>query len=65
VEDFRIDYEDGYGTDPTPKKMVTPRPARAVVRAMRENTLSPFFGIRIKPMTAERTRGACGRSTSS
>lgn len=54
VEDFRIDYEDGYGVRPDAEEDGHAEAgARAVARAMRENTLSPFFGIRIKPMTAE------------
>ena len=54
VEDFRIDYEDGYGVRPDAEEDGHARAgATAVARAMRENTLSPFIGIRVKPMTAE------------
>ena len=54
VEDFRIDYEDGYGVRPDAEEdghAVTG--AREVTRAMRDGTLSPFIGIRVKPLTAE------------
>ena len=54
VEDFRIDYEDGYGVRPdTEEDGHAAAGARAVAQAMRENTLSPFIGIRVKPLTAE------------
>jgi citrate lyase beta subunit len=54
VEDFRIDYEDGYGVRPDAEEDGhAGAGARAVAQAMRDNTLSPFIGIRIKPMTAE------------
>ena len=54
VEDFRIDFEDGYGVRPDAEEdghAVTG--AREVMRAMRDGTLSPFIGIRVKPLTAE------------
>jgi citrate lyase beta subunit len=54
VEDFRLDYEDGYGVRPDAEEdghAVTG--AQAVARAMRERLLSPFIGIRVKPLTAE------------
>ena len=54
VEDFRIDYEDGYGVRPDAEEDGhAVAGARAVAQAMREHTLSPFIGIRVKPMTAE------------
>jgi citrate lyase beta subunit len=54
VEDFRLDYEDGYGVRPDAEEDGhAAAGARAVARAMRENTLSPFIGIRVKPLTAE------------
>jgi len=54
VEDFRIDYEDGYGVRPdTEEDGHAAAGAREVARAMREGTLSPFIGIRVKPLTAE------------
>src|SRR5690242_9279265 len=54
VEDFRIDYEDGYGVRPDAEEDGhAAAGARAIARAMREHMLSPFIGIRVKPMTAE------------
>lgn len=54
VEDFRIDYEDGYGVRPDAEEDGHAEAgARAIARGMRENTLSPFIGIRVKPLTAE------------
>jgi citrate lyase beta subunit len=54
VEDFRIDFEDGYGNrkdDEEDGHAVAA--AREIARGMREKTLPPFIGIRIKPMTEE------------
>jgi citrate lyase beta subunit len=54
VEDFRIDYEDGYGVRPDSEEDGhAAAGAREVARAMRENTLSPFIGLRVKPLTPE------------
>jgi citrate lyase beta subunit len=54
VEDFRIDYEDGYGVRPDAEEdRHAEAGARAIARGMEDNTLSPFIGIRVKPMTAE------------
>lgn len=54
VEDFRIDYEDGYGVRPDAEEDGhAASGAREVARAMREGTLSPFIGLRVKPLTAE------------
>ncbi|MDF2772725.1 MAG: hypothetical protein K0S86_2220 [Geminicoccaceae bacterium] len=54
VEDFRIDYEDGYGVRPDAEEDGhAAAGAREVARAMRDNTLSPFIGLRIKPLTPE------------
>ena len=54
IEDYRIDYEDGYGVRPDAEEDGHAEAgARAVARAMRDATLSPFFGIRVKPMTPE------------
>jgi len=53
VEDFRIDFEDGYGNRADAEedghaKMA----AEEVARGMTENSLPPFIGIRIKPFSA-------------
>lgn len=54
VEDFRIDYEDGYGVRPDAEEDGhAVSGAREIARGMREGTLPPFIGIRVKPLTAE------------
>jgi len=59
VEDFRIDFEDGYGNrsdDEEDGHAVAA--AEQVATAMAAGTLPPFIGIRIKPLT----RDLAGRS---
>ena len=57
VEDFRIDFEDGYGNRPDDEEdRDAERCAREVAIGMRENTLPPFIGIRIKPFSSELMR---------
>ncbi|MFQ5742172.1 MAG: phosphoenolpyruvate kinase [Acidobacteriota bacterium] len=52
VEDFRIDFEDGYGTRPDDEEDACATEAAAqVARGMVERTLPPFIGIRIKPFS--------------
>ncbi|HWO89561.1 MAG TPA: hypothetical protein VNL98_10475 [Gemmatimonadales bacterium] len=54
VEDFRIDFEDGYGVRTDDEEDAHARStALEVARAMKENTLPPFIGIRVKPMNQE------------
>lgn len=54
VEDFRIDFEDGYGNRSNEEEDETAiATAIEVAKGMQENTLSPFIGIRIKPFTEE------------
>jgi hypothetical protein len=54
VEDFRIDFEDGFGTRPDAEEDAAAIAAgREVVRGMHEDTLPPFLGIRIKPLNEE------------
>jgi citrate lyase beta subunit len=54
VEDFRIDFEDGYGNRPDAEEDETAmRTAREVARGMAEDLLPPFIGIRIKPLNEE------------
>jgi citrate lyase beta subunit len=57
VEDFRIDFEDGYGnrSDDEEDGHVK-QAAQEVVAGMRNDTLPPYIGIRIKPLSAELTR---------
>ncbi len=54
VEDFRIDFEDGYGnrTDAEEDGHAVAA-AVEVARGMAEGTLPAFIGIRIKPLTEE------------
>jgi citrate lyase beta subunit len=54
VEDFRIDFEDGFGNRPDDEEDAAAETAgREVARGLAEGTLSPFVGIRVKPLTAE------------
>ncbi len=54
VEDFRIDFEDGYGNRPDAEEDQHATLAAAeVARGFREGTLPPFIGIRLKPFTPE------------
>ncbi|NUP06612.1 MAG: phosphoenolpyruvate kinase [Polyangiaceae bacterium] len=56
VEDFRIDFEDGFGTRPDAEEDETAvRDAHEVAKGLSEGTLPPFIGIRIKSL-AEETR---------
>ena len=54
VEDFRIDFEDGYGNRPAAEEDGHARSAAVeVANGFRADTLPPFIGIRIKPVNAE------------
>src|SRR5687767_16014068 len=54
VEDFRIDFEDGYGNRPDAEEDVhVASAAREVTAGMSARTLPPFVGIRIKTFTEE------------
>jgi citrate lyase beta subunit len=54
VEDFRIDFEDGYGNRSNEEEDACAiEAANAVVKGMEQDSLSPFIGIRIKPFTEE------------
>jgi citrate lyase beta subunit len=54
VEDFRIDFEDGYGTRPDDEEDGhTVAAANDVAKGMAAGTLSPFIGIRIKTFSEE------------
>jgi len=57
VEDFRIDFEDGYGNRPDAEEDGhAEAAAKEVAKGVREGTLPPFIGIRIKPFTLELMR---------
>jgi len=54
VEDFRIDFEDGYGNRPDAEEDAhAEAAARETAAGLKSGTLSPFIGIRIKPFTEE------------
>src|SRR5688572_19933515 len=54
VEDFRIDFEDGYGTRPDAEEDGhAVSAAEEVARGMAASTLPPFIGIRIKTFSEE------------
>jgi hypothetical protein len=60
VEDFRIDFEDGFGVRPdTEEDAAADAAAREVARGLRAGLLPPFIGIRIKSFGEEwKRRGA-------
>ncbi|HLN97915.1 MAG TPA: hypothetical protein VK208_05585 [Pyrinomonadaceae bacterium] len=54
VEDFRIDFEDGYGNrSDVEEDGHADSAAQEVAEGMREGSLPPFIGIRIKPFSEE------------
>src|SRR5688572_17097530 len=53
VEDFRIDFEDGYGNRPDEEDSHAAAVAREVSKGMQDGTLPPFIGMRIKPLNEE------------
>lgn len=55
VEDFRIDFEDGFGNRPDDEEdMHAERAAKELARGMKQGgLLPPFIGIRIKPLNDE------------
>ena len=54
VEDFRIDFEDGYGTRPdADEDRDVANAAREVAKGHKAGTLPEFIGIRVKPLTEE------------
>ena len=59
LEDFRIDFEDGFGNRANEEEdAVAVQAAQEVAKGMRLNTLPPFIGIRIKPFNEDfRQRG--------
>ncbi len=58
VEDFRLDFEDGYGSRPDEEEDAHAiAAAREVAAGLAAGTLPPFLGIRIKPFNEDtRTR---------
>ena len=54
IEDFRIDFEDGYGTRPDAEEDGhTVLAAQEVAKGLEAGTLPPFIGIRIKTFSEE------------
>ena len=54
LEDFRIDFEDGFGNRSDEEEDATAaRAAEEVAKGMQEGTLPPFIGIRIKPFSED------------
>jgi citrate lyase beta subunit len=54
VEDFRIDFEDGFGNRPDDEEDDTAVKADTeLAKGMKNKTISPFIGIRIKPFTED------------
>jgi len=54
VEDFRIDFEDGYGNRPDDEEdNHAAAVAREVSTGMQNGTLPPFIGMRVKPLNEE------------
>ena len=54
VEDFRLDFEDGYGNRADEEEDGhAASAAEEVARGLTENSLPPFIGIRIKPLNED------------
>ena len=54
IEDFRIDFEDGFGVRTSEvEDREAQRAAGETVAGLREGTLPPYIGIRIKPLNEE------------
>jgi citrate lyase beta subunit len=54
VEDFRVDFEDGYGNRPDEEEDGHAASAAGeVARGLAAGTLPPFIGIRIKPLNED------------
>ena len=54
VEDFRLDFEDGYGNRPDEEEDGHAASAASeVARGLAAGTLPPFVGIRIKPLNED------------
>jgi citrate lyase beta subunit len=54
IEDFRIDFEDGYGNRPDAEEdHHSSVVAGELAKGMSAGTLSPFIGMRVKPLNEE------------
>jgi hypothetical protein len=57
LEDFRIDFEDGYGIRPDAEEDNTAiTAAQEVAKGMEARSLPPFIGIRVKPLNEQFAR---------
>lgn len=57
VEDFRIDFEDGFGYRPDDEEDATAiQAAKELAKGHQEGTIAPFMGIRIKSLSEENKR---------
>ena len=62
VEDYRVDFEDGYGTRPDPEEdAAAVSSAGEVAKGFAEGTLPPFTGIRVKAL-GEETKARAART---
>ena len=54
IEDFRIDFEDGYGNRPDAEEDQHAKlAAEELARGLGQGSLPPFIGIRVKPFSPE------------
>ena len=54
VEDYRVDFEDGYGTRPDAEEDAAALSSAAeVAKGLAEGTLPPFIGVRVKALGEE------------
>lgn len=54
IEDFRVDFEDGYGNRPDAEEDGhVAQAAKEVAKGLAAGSLPPFIGLRIKPFTEE------------
>ncbi len=54
IEDFRIDFEDGYGNRPDAEEDGhAAAVAGELAKGMRDGSLPPFIGMRVKPLNEE------------
>jgi citrate lyase beta subunit len=60
LEDFRIDFEDGFGNRSDEEEdQFAEKAALEVAKGMQAGSLSPFIGIRIKPFTEDLKERGC------
>src|ERR1700730_9877903 len=63
LEDFRIDFEDGFGVrSDADEDAAADNAAREVVTAVREGSLPGMFGIRVKSFSSDTTKARALRT---